>query len=68
MRTIKFRGKASYNKGMWLYGDLIKINNKYHILGKDEQHKQKLIRIYNFVNPYLTIEANSDLKIIIGLH
>ena len=34
---------------------------------KDEQHKQELIRIYNFVSPYLTPEANNDLKIIIGL-
>lgn len=36
MRTIKFRGKASRNKDMWLYGDLVKINNSYHILGKDD--------------------------------
>lgn len=35
---------------------------------KDKQHKQELIRIYNFVNPYLTPEANKDLKILIGLH
>lgn len=34
---------------------------------KDEQHKQELIRIYNFVSPYLTPEANNDLKIIIGI-
>lgn len=34
---------------------------------KDEQHKQELIRIYNFVRPYLTIEAINDLKIIIGI-
>ena len=34
---------------------------------KDEQHKQELIRIYNFVSPYLTPEAINDLKIIIGL-
>lgn len=34
---------------------------------KDEQHKQELIRIYNFVRPYLTPEANNDLKIIIGI-
>lgn len=37
MRTIKFRGKASRkDKDMWLYGDLIKINDSYHILGKDD--------------------------------
>lgn len=34
---------------------------------KDEQHKQELIRIYNFVSPYLTPEAINDLKIIIGI-
>ena len=34
---------------------------------KDEQHKQELIRIYNFVNPYFSPEAINDLKIIIGI-
>lgn len=36
-RTIKFRGKASRkDKDMWLYGDLIKIGDDYHILEKDD--------------------------------
>ncbi len=35
MRTIKFRGKASYN-GEWLFGYLINICGNYHILGKDD--------------------------------
>lgn len=35
MRTIKFRGKASHN-GEWLYGDLINIHDKYHILREDD--------------------------------
>ena len=36
-RTIKFRGKASRkDKDMWLYGDLIKIGDNYHILEKDD--------------------------------
>ena len=40
MRTIKFRGKASRkDKDMWLCGDLIKINNSYHILGKDDMRE-----------------------------
>ena len=38
MRTIKFRGKASYN-GEWLYGDLINIHGKYHILGEDDMRE-----------------------------
>ena len=37
-REIKFRGKASHT-GMWLYGDLIKIGNSYHILGKDDMRE-----------------------------
>lgn len=40
MRKIKFRGKASCNnKNMWLYGDLIKINNSYHIVEKDDMRE-----------------------------
>lgn len=38
MRTIKFRGKASHN-GEWLYGDLINIHGKYHILGEDDMRE-----------------------------
>ena len=40
MRTIKFRGKASRkDKDMWLYGDLIKIGDSYHIVGKDDMRE-----------------------------
>lgn len=38
MRTIKFRGKASHN-GEWLYGDLINIHGKCHILGEDDMQE-----------------------------
>ena len=38
MRTIKFRGKAS-RKDKDMCGDLIKINNSYHILGKDDMRE-----------------------------
>lgn len=38
MRTIKFRGKASHN-GKWLYGGLIDIHGKYHILGEDDMRE-----------------------------
>ena len=38
MRTIKFRGKASYN-GEWLFGYLINICGNYHILGKDDMRE-----------------------------
>jgi len=31
MRNTKFRGKRS-NDGIWIFGDLIKIENSYHIL------------------------------------
>ena len=31
MRDTKFRGKRS-NDGIWIFGDLIKIENSYHIL------------------------------------
>jgi uncharacterized phage protein (TIGR01671 family) len=40
MRTIKFRGKASRkDKDIWLYGDLIKIGDSYHIIGKDDMRE-----------------------------
>lgn len=38
MRDIKFRGKASHN-GEWLYGDLINIHGRYHILGEDDMRE-----------------------------
>ena len=39
-REIKFRGKSSRKDvDMWLYGDLIKIGNSYHILGKDDMRE-----------------------------
>ena len=36
---------------------------------KDEQHKQELIRIYNFIRPYLDTKelSDNDLKQIIGI-
>jgi len=37
MRSIKFRGKAiRKDKDMWLYGNLIKIGDSYHILEKED--------------------------------
>lgn len=38
MRVIKFRGKATHTN-KWLYGDLIKIGNSYHIIGKDDMRE-----------------------------
>jgi len=35
MRDTKFRGKRS-NDGIWIFGDLIKIENSYHILEKGD--------------------------------
>ena len=40
MRTIKFRGKSSrHDKDMWLYGDLININDSYHIVEKNDMRE-----------------------------
>lgn len=38
MRTIKFRAKATHTN-KWLYGDLINIRGKYHLLEKDDMRE-----------------------------
>jgi uncharacterized phage protein (TIGR01671 family) len=38
MKIIKFRGKAKHTN-KWLCGDLIKVGDNYHIVGKDDMRE-----------------------------